>query len=150
MKEVRQLSQKKMGKIATAGLACGCIIASCMQYMDPAKEAEDCQSRIEKEVDPGPLQNWATNLLATYSLARTNYNGPFPLPSILKRRCGGTLPSISTQGADGREEAFVYVVWGAAVGHWGISVGSPTFTPAMPEHGDRPWKPGIYFWKDLH
>jgi hypothetical protein len=112
--------------------------------------ATKCERRIEKTADPLALQAWATNLLDHYSISKTNYGGPFPPFPALANVWERDGPITFILGGDGQEESFVCISWGAAAGHWGVSVGQPSFVPLIPEHGSRMWKPGIYFWQQLH
>jgi hypothetical protein len=108
-----------------------------------------CERRIVKTIDPSALQAWATNLLDHYPIGRTNYNGPFrPMAGLEK--IWEVPPSVCILGGQQGEEPFVCIRWGAAAGHWGLSVGSASFVPHIPEDRSKIWKPGVYFWQDLH
>ena len=112
--------------------------------------AAKCQRRVEETVDPAALQAWAADLLDRYAAGKTNYGGPFPPFPPLAHVWERDAPSTFILGGDSGEESFVCVSWGAAAGHWGLSVGKPTFVPSIPAHGSKMWKPGIYFWQQLH
>lgn len=112
--------------------------------------AKRCEIRVEATVDPTALQDWATNLLSHYSVAKTNYGGPFPPFPALAGIWEGGRPSAFILGGDHGEEEFVCISWGASAGHWGLSVGRQSFIPLIPEHGKQLWKPGIYFWHQFH
>lgn len=113
--------------------------------------AEQCEHRIEQMVDPYALQSWATNLLHTQPLGGTNFSGTFPAPASLQQIWKHRGPSVYIREASEGEEQYVYIFLGSGVlGHWGVSVGSPSFVPARPSYGSRMWKPGIYFWRDCH
>jgi hypothetical protein len=118
--------------------------------MNPRYVASGCESRIRRSVDPESLRAWATNLLARYPIGRTNYMGPFDPPPSLDHIWERGRPSVYIRGGYHDEEAFVFISWGAAAGHWGLSVGSPTFTPLDTSNGDKAWKAGIYFWHQFH
>jgi hypothetical protein len=128
---------------------CTLLLAGCDGYSSGSIAAR-CERRIEATVDPVALQSWAMNLLATYSIVKTNYGGPFaPYPG-LKNIWEDAPPSVCILGGDTQGEEFVCVIWGAAAGRWGLSIGKPAFVPSMPARGGRMWKPGIYFWRDPH
>jgi hypothetical protein len=120
-------------------------------HLDSGSIADQCERRIEKTIDPTMLQSWATHLLQQYPPGRTNFAGPFALPTGLANVWEQGKPSVYLREATNGEEEYVYVFWGSGVlGHWGLSVGSPTFVPKNPKSGTRMWKPGIYFWRDPH
>lgn len=125
-----------------------CFVSGCIR--SPSREAAKCERRVEAAVDAVALQAWATNLLDRYSLAKTNYGGPFPVYAPLKNIWDDAPPSVTIQGGGDQGEEFVYVFWGAAAGHWGLSIGKPSFVPSSRERGGRMWKPGVYFWRDFH
>ena len=118
--------------------------------LNPHYIAAKCERRVEASIDPATLRSWATNLLARYPAAKTNYGGPFPAMPGLKKIWEKSGPSVSILGGDAYEEEFVFVAWGAAAGHCGLSIGSPSFKPYIPEHGSRMWKPSVYFWRNFH
>ena len=116
----------------------------------PSHMASQCERRVEASVDPVALQTWATNLLDQYSVTKTNYGGPFPLYPPLRNIWDKGSPNVGILGGDTQGEEFVCVIWGAAAGHWGLSIGKPRFVPSIAERRGRMWKPGIYFWRDFH
>src|SRR6266496_810517 len=116
-----------------------CLVLGAVQWFNSTQNvshiAENCERRVEATIDPVTLQAWATNLLDHYSLAKTNYGGPFPSFTALGGVWEGGRPSTFILGGEGGEEEFVCISWGAAAGHWGISVGRPNFVPSIPSHG---------------
>jgi hypothetical protein len=116
----------------------------------PSRMASDCERRVETRVDPVALQAWATNLLDQYSITKTNYGGPFPLYPPLKKIWDQAPPTVGILGGDTQGGEFVCVIWGSAAGHWGLSIGKPSFVPSIPQRAGRMWKTGIYFWRDFH
>jgi hypothetical protein len=123
--------------------------------------AQQCETRIEQRCDPLVLQAWATNLLT----APNGYsNGPVQIwrdtsdPIFVELPPGlhdvwkkGRIPSVSIRDARNEEEAYIYLFWGSGMlGHWGMSIGSPTFVPGPSGDKMRMWKPGVYFWRDCH
>ena len=111
--------------------------------------ASKCEHRVEQGVDPGNLQSWATNMLALYSVGHTNYMGPFDAPTGLNAIWRRSPPSVYIKGGYGGEAPYVFIFWGAAAGHWGLSIGRTNFVPAISAYGGRMWKPGIYFWEQF-
>ena len=127
--------------------------------------ADRCERKIERRCDPRVLQSWATNLIMRVSLGETNSrvdlvgkavsvdlpNGnsmrvtlPQGLDGIWRHR-----PAVVLREARGGEEAYVLLLWGGGMlGHWGMSIGSPSFVPAQWDRQGRQWKPGIYFWRE--
>jgi len=64
-------------------------------------------------------------------------------------------PSVYVRGpADDevdKEPGYVIISWGSGVlGNWGLFVGAPSFVPNSPGPTNWIWKPGLYFWRDLH
>jgi|SRR5208337_3539402 len=135
-------------KFLTAICSAGFLVSGC--GYSPSWVAGQCERRVEASVDSHALQDWATNLLNQYSITKTNYGGPFPLYPPLKNIWDQAPPTVGLLGGDTQGEEFVCVIWGAAAGHWGLSIGRPSFVPSIPERGGRMWKPGIYFWRDFH
>jgi hypothetical protein len=118
--------------------------------LNPKFIARKCERRVETSVNPDALRSWSTNLLANHKVGQTNFMGPFDAPASLVSIWGASPPSVYIRGGYGGEEPFVFISWGAAAGHWGLSVGSPSFVPSSPTTGSRRWKPGIYFWEQYH
>ena len=138
--------------VLTVVLVCGYAAVHWFKsHLDSGHIADQCERRVEQTIDPGALQLWATNLLQQYPPGRTNYVGPFILPAGLSNVWAQGQPSVYLREANNGEQQYVYVFWGSGVlGHWGLSIGSPTFVPANPGNGSRLWKPGVYFWRDPH
>ena len=130
-------------------LATGCVLWLDRSF-NPQSVAMRCERKIQEKVDPIALQSWATNLLQQYAPERTNYAGPFVAPVSLQSIWHRSGPSVYIRGGYHDEAPYVFISWGAAGGHWGLSVGSPTFVPANPSDGTRKWREGIYFWEQLH
>ena len=110
--------------------------------------AAKCEQRVKAECSPVLLQSWATNLLAHAQDFTNSQSSAIPIPrelqGIWKHR-----PSVYIREARGASDAYVYLYWGSGVlGHWGLSVGSPTFVSAQWDQQGAQWKPGIYFWRD--
>ncbi len=117
---------------------------------NPRYIARKCERRVRASVDPMVLQSWATNLLASYPIGRTNYTGPFQAPAYLRGVWAKKVPGVYIQGGYFDEQAHHRVFWGAGgMGQWGLLVGAADFVPTSQEHGEREWRPGIYFFQDF-
>ena len=138
--------------VAFAAIACGYgAFYWFNSNLNPHYIAARCELRIEQTIDPAALQSWATNLLAAHPEGSTYDNGKFRAFPGLNKIWEKDGPSgVSIQGGGKEEERFVFVTWGDAGGHWGLSIGATSFAPYIPEHGSRMWKPGIFFWRNFH
>lgn len=121
------------------------------ENMNPRYIATKCERRIEETIDPAALQSWATNLLANHPDGSNYENGALrAFPGLKKIWKKGGPSGVSIQGGGREEDRFVFITWGDAGGHWGLSVGPTSFVPYIPQHGSRMWKPGVYFWRNFH
>jgi hypothetical protein len=127
--------------------------------------AGHCERTVERKCDPLALQVWAVKLMAVpngfsngpVEIDRQPYvktNAPIftDLPAglygVWKHQYS---PYVSIREARDGAEGYVYLFWGSGVlGHWGMSIGSPTFVPVPSGDKMRLWKPGVYFWRDCH
>ena len=146
-----------------------CILASIAFWFKTEADsnyiATHCERTVERKCDPLALQEWAVKLMA----APNGFsNGPVrihqepyvetnaPIYAALPPGLYGVWkhqysPHVSTVVPTGGGEPSVYLFWGSGVlGHWGMSIGSPTFVPAQSGDKMRLWKPGVYFWRDCH
>ena len=126
--------------------------AACVHWFNDNLNAErmasKCQERVEAAVDATVLQSWAINLLSSGNNTPLNRRMP-SLESAWPRE----EPQVSVFGHGGTN--YVLVSWGAGTlrsdCRWGLAIGSPNFVlPQYPRWQSRAWKPGIYFWQDLH
>ena len=127
--------------------------------------AEHCERTVERKCDPAELQAWAVKLMSlpvgasngpievhrqvyVEPNSRTYVDVPHGLYGVWKHQYS---PHVSIRDATEREEGYIYLGWGSGVlGHWGLAIGSSTFVPAPSGDKMRLWKPGVYFWRDLH
>lgn len=147
------MKMRTMLMLAGIGFIATCFCAAVLWFnntMNPQYIAATCERRTESGVDPEVVRAWATNLLKQYAVGSTNYMGPFDPPVNLCGIWKRSRPSAFIRGGYDYEEPYMFVVWGAAAGHWGLSVGSPTFVPPDASQGDRLWRRGIYFWRQPH
>ncbi len=138
-------------KILAGGLVVACVILGGFYWLQNNWNsnyiAAKCEQRIKTQCGPAVLQSWATNLVAHAQDFTNTLSSSIPIPQglqgIWKHR-----PAVFIREAQGEAEAYVYLFWGSGVlGHWGLSVGSPTFV--WDRQGVQ-WQPGIYFWRDCH
>jgi len=130
---------------------------------DSNYQAAQCERRVERRFKPQALQSWATNLMA---LPNGFSNGPVCIYRHSDRETNAPIytnlppglygiwnhqnrPYVSIREARAGKEGYVYLFWGSGIlGHWGMSIGSPTFVPARTSDKMRLWEPGVYFWRD--
>jgi hypothetical protein len=109
------------------------------------------RDRLEKDIDPQELQNWALKELSNH-WNRINDEGVQnqilkDLPLSVKR-LSASLPNMwPVIGAT--NEPNLEFVWGSGFGHWGILVGDKDFSPLKGEFDTShcrflKWRPGIY------
>ena len=112
------------------------------------QDMNDLAEDTKKSVDSAELQRWATAIMQ----APQQTNTP---PKIMADKVPDSIRKLVSGGAhlnyaqcDSSLDS-VWIEWGGPFGHWGIRVGSPTFT-VNSKAGDFieyiEWKPGIYFW----
>src|SRR4051812_11067422 len=114
------MSLARSAKFLLAVSFASCLLLGCSH--GPGYIAGHCERRVEATTDPVALQAWATDLLDRYSLAKTNYGGPFSVYPPLNSVWDQAPPSVAILGGDGQGDEFVCVIWGAAPGHWGLSI----------------------------
>jgi hypothetical protein len=133
--------------LAAAVSLCACSLVT----EDPPAAANMCESKVRREVDPVALQSWATNLLAAHLPWKTNYAGPFEPPVYLKHIWSRRQPSVYIQGGYNGEDPYVRVFWGGGgAGHWGLLVGSSSFSGGGSPEARVLWTNGMYFFRDFH
>jgi hypothetical protein len=118
------------------------------ENLNAQRMASKSQERVEATADPVVLQSWAMDLLTRGSNTPLNRR----LPNL-----GSAWPREEPQVGACRngDNSYVLVSWGAGTlrsdCRWGLAIGSPTFVlPQYPGWESRKWKPGVYFWQDLH
>ena len=146
-----------------------CILASMAFWFKTEADsnyiAAHCERTVERKCDPLALQAWALKLMA---VPNGFSNGPVqiekqpyvetnaPIFAALPPGLYGVWkhqysPHVLIRDARDGEEGYIYLFWGSGMlGHWGMSIGSPTFVPAPSVDKMRLWKPGVYFWRDCH
>lgn len=67
---------------------------------NPRHISQKCLHRVETDVNPVVLQEWAEQLLRTYPPESTNYSGPFQIPKDLSAVWNVRDPSVSLQKAE--------------------------------------------------
>jgi hypothetical protein len=108
----------------------------------------DLAEDAKKTVDAAELQRWAMKIMQETPPTNTP-------PEITADKVPADIQSLVSDGVqlgdaecDSTSDS-VWLYWGGPFGHWGIRVGSPTFT-VNSKTGDyadyAEWKPGIYFW----
>jgi hypothetical protein len=137
----------------------GCLVVVCMlisgyywlqNNWNSHYIAAKCEQRVKAECTPVILQSWATNLLGHAQDFTNSESSGIPIPRELQN-IWKYQPSVFIREARGTSEAYVYLFWGSGVlGHWGLSIGSPTFAPADWDRQGVQWQPGVYFWRDCH
>jgi len=112
------------------------------------QDMHDLAEDTKKTVDSAELQRWATAIMqATHQTNDPPKIMPDQVPNIVRKLVSGGL-HLNYAQCDSSVDS-VWIEWGGPFGHWGIRVGSPTFT-VNSKSGDFieyvEWKPGIYFW----
>src|SRR5437899_7356166 len=122
------------------------ILGSCsLSKEDPVSAAQNCESKIRRDVDPVVTKAWATNLLAAHLPGKTNYGGPFEAPTNLKNVWGRRSPTVYVQGGYNGEDPYVRVFWGGGgAGHWGLLIGFEAFNPVESPEQRVPWTNVMY------
>jgi hypothetical protein len=121
-----------------------------ISHASSSYNADLCVRRIEQTIDPLALQSWAGDLLRQNVPGDIKFENRAGLLAKLDAVWDKSHPSVYLREGNIGEENYIFVFWGSGVmGHWGLYVGSPTFVPNDMDKC-RQWKPGIYFWQDLH
>src|ERR1041385_4014380 len=105
--------------------------------------AAKCEQKIKSRCNPLALQSWATNLVANSARFTNALSSSIPVSEELKQ-IWKHRPSVFIREPRNDSEGYVYLAWGSGVlGHWGLSIGSPTFVPAQWDRQGVQWQPGI-------
>jgi hypothetical protein len=109
------------------------------------------RDRLEKDVDPEALQNWALAELSKLSNIPDRERDDQlekDFPAFVTRLCA-VRPNSWPIILDDTAKPHLNIVWGSGFGHWGILVGDKDFSPPHTEHSTSyrrfmQWRPGIY------
>jgi hypothetical protein len=142
-------------RLTILSLCAGCLLLALFVYwqrnLTYEGEVGAFEVSIRAQVDPAKLQEWATNLLVTYSSSNivdwdTRSFEIRNLP-VDVRRVSPQSPIAFLFYNPALDKAFIRIGWGSGgQGHWGLDVGAVAF---VDPYGDQAqlWKPGIYFWR---
>lgn len=114
------------------------------------QDMHDLAEDTQKTVDSAELQQWAVTILQQAQPTNTPPTIPADkVPASIRNLTSGEFHLHLNYAQCDPSLDSVWIEWGGPFGHWGIRVGSPTFTfkPDSEKFYDFiMWKSGIYFW----
>lgn len=118
-------------------------------FFKPLIQLANLEQNTKKVITASELQQWATNLIATYPPDQrfTRSELLATLPPQLKKLAPKMGPHVNIYHSENPgTQSYVFLYWGSGfAGHAAFEIGPTNFTGYR---STNMWAPGVYFWDE--